>query len=57
MDNYLYNSNMNSCRIYEKRKIINTILEEHFAEFKISKLIRLRNKEMCEHIIEVVKKH
>ena len=47
----MYNSNMNNCRRYEKRKIINTILEDHFEEFKISKLTRLRNKEMREHII------
>ena len=52
----MYNSNMNNCRRYEKRKIINTILEDHFEEFKISKLTKLRNKEMREHIIEVVKK-
>lgn len=52
----MYNSNMNNCRRYEKRKIINTILEDHFEEFKISKLTRLRNKEMREHIIGVVEK-
>ena len=47
---------MNNCRRYEKRKIINTILEDHFEEFKTSQLERLKNKEMREHITEVVEK-
>ena len=41
---------MNNCRRYQKRKIINTILEEHFEEFKESQLKKLKNKEMREHI-------
>ena len=53
----MYNSNMNNCKRYEKRKIINKILEDHFEEFKISKLTRLINKEMREYIIEVVEKY
>ena len=47
---------MNSCRRYEKKKIINTILEENFEEFKETKLKLLKNKDMREYIKNVVEK-
>ena len=52
----LYNSNMSKCRRYEKSKIINIILENHFEKFKEKKLNRIKRKEMRDHIINVVKK-
>ena len=47
---------MNKYRRYEKSKIINRILENHFEKFKEKKLNRIKSKEMREHIINVVKK-
>ena len=46
----MYNSSMNSCRRYEKKRIINIILEDHFEKFKETKLKLLKNKDMREHI-------
>ena len=34
---------MNKCRRYEKRKIINIILENHFEKFKEDKLPRIKS--------------
>ena len=52
----MYNSSMNSCRRYEKKKIINTILKENFEEFKETKLKLLKNKDMRDHIKNVIEK-
>ena len=52
----MYNSSMNSCRRYEKKKIINTILEENFEEFKETKLKLLKNKDTRDHIKNVIEK-
>ena len=47
---------MSKCRRYEKRKIINIILENHFEKFKEDKLPRIKSKEMRQHIINVIEK-
>ena len=47
---------MSKCRRYEKRKIINIILESHFEKFKEDKLPRIKSKEMRQHIINVIEK-
>ena len=47
---------MNNCRRYEKKRIINIILEDHFENFKETKLKLLKNKDMREHIKNVVEK-
>lgn len=47
---------MSKCRRYEKRKIINIILENHFEKFKEDKLSRIKSKEMRQHIINVIEK-
>lgn len=52
----MYNSSMNNCRRYEKKRIINIILEDHFENFKETKLKLLKNKDMREHIKNVVEK-
>ncbi|WP_455544126.1 IS91 family transposase, partial [Intestinibacter sp.] len=52
----MYNSDMNNCRRYQKTRIINKILEDNFEKFKQIKLIKLKNKEMREHIKNVVEK-
>ena len=52
----MYNSDMSKCRRYEKRKIINIILENHFEKFKEEKLSRIKSKEICQHIIDVIEK-
>lgn len=49
----MYNSDMSKCRKYESNKIINIILKNHFEEFKISKLSRIR-KGIREHIVNTV---
>lgn len=51
----MYNSDMSKCRKYKSNKIINIILKNHFEDFKISKLPRVR-KEMREHIVNTVQK-
>ena len=52
----MYNSDMSKCRKYEKRKIINIILENHFEKFKEDKLPRIKSKQMRQHIINVIEK-
>ena len=47
---------MSKCRNYEKCKIINIILENHFEKFKEDKLQRIKSKEMRQHIINVTEK-
>ena len=47
---------MSKCRRYEKRKIINIILGNHFEKFKEDKLPRIKSKEMRQHIINVIEK-
>ena len=51
----MYNSDMSKCRKYKSNKIINIILKNHFEDFKISKLPRVR-KEMREHTVNKVQK-
>ena len=52
----MYNSSMNNCRRYEKKRIINIILEDYFENFKETKLKLLKNKDMREYIKNVVEK-
>ena len=52
----MYNSDMSKCRRYEKRKIINIILENHFEKFKEEKLSRIKSKGMRQQIINVIEK-
>lgn len=47
---------MNNCKRYEKKRIINIILEDHFENFKETKLKLLKNKDMREQIKNVVEK-